>query len=323
MIENPAPEHAHAIRRGRTARSLLRVRPRFSTIAALLPLLAVSALVLVGALAGTGAASARSPTPAARAAQLYDTAQRDFADGTVRAGLDELDQAVAVAPANTNVLALRAFWASQQLDYADLDDSLNRLGALDPGKRVAVTNAINAITAAAMTPPDPFPSPQGPRTAIVVLGYGLLPDGSMRPELVERLWAAWLQAVAAPWSPIITTGGNPHNGVTEGQAMAGWLIGHSIPAGRIFPETRADSTVQNALFAARIIHTIGADNAVVVTSADHIRRGAADLVIAGVPVVGATSTANHILGQLLPLSPAQRWGMYVDATKVFGLPATL
>ena len=105
--------------------------------------------------------------------------------------------------------------------------------------------------------------------------------------------------------------------------MAAWLIGHGVPASRIFPETRADSTVQNALFSARIIHSIGAVNAVVVTSANHIRRGAADLSIAGIPVVGATAASDHLLGELPPLTPAQRWGLYVDATKVFGLPPSM
>ena len=171
--------------------------------------------------------------------------------------------------------------------------------------------------------PDPFPSPRGPQTAIVVLGYGLRPDGSMRPELIDRLAAAWLEAIVSPESPVITTGGNSRSGVAEGQAMAGWLIAHGISANRVFPETRADCTVQNALYSARIIHAVGATSAVVVTSANHVRRGTADVMIAGVPVVGQMATTDHLVGQLLPLSPAQQWSLYVDATDEFGLPATL
>src|SRR5690242_17592489 len=57
-------------------------------------------------------------------------------------------------------------------------------------------------------PLPPLPAPHGPTTAIVVLGYGLLPDGGMRPELVARLQAALVQAVVSPASPIIVTGGN-------------------------------------------------------------------------------------------------------------------
>ncbi|MGW4770912.1 hypothetical protein ACWEO2_23080 [Nocardia sp. NPDC004278] len=38
----------------------------------------------------------------------------------------------------------------------------------------------------------------GPEAAIVGLGYGLLPDGTMRPELISRLHAGYVQALLAP-----------------------------------------------------------------------------------------------------------------------------
>lgn len=126
---------------------------------------------------------------------------------------------------------------------------------------------------------------RGPETAIVVLGYGLLPDGTMRPELISRLHAGFVQALLAPLSPIIVTGGNPRNGVTEARAMADWLIGHSIPAARVYLEPEADSTAQNAECSARIMHDIGLRDAVVVTSADHIDRAAVLFGDAGVAVV--------------------------------------
>lgn len=147
-------------------------------------------------------------------------------------------------------------------------------------------------------PTEPAPSTQplgfrGPQTAIVVLGYGLLPDGEMRPELVSRLHAGYAQALLAPLSPIIVTGGNPRNGVTEAQAMADWLIGHGIPAERIHIESEAVSTAQNAERSARIMHDIGMRDAVVVTSADHIDRAAALFGDAGVAVV-ATLTPEKV-----------------------------
>ena len=39
--------------------------------------------------------------------------------------------------------------------------------------------------------------------------YTMLPDGALRPELVHRLNAAWVQAIAAPFSRVVVTGGNP------------------------------------------------------------------------------------------------------------------
>lgn len=136
-----------------------------------------------------------------------------------------------------------------------------------------------------------------------------------------RLQAAFVQALAAPASPIIVTGGNPVNGITEAAAMQGWLQRNGIPAGRIHAEHRAGSTVQNALFSTELIRFIGASSAVVVTSANHIRRATVDFNVAGIPVIGAMSTVNQILPQLLPVSKVEQRGMYIDATRVFGLAA--
>ncbi|WP_063002372.1 YdcF family protein [Nocardia mikamii] len=138
-------------------------------------------------------------------------------------------------------------------------------------------------------PLPPLPAPHGPTTAIVVLGYGLLPDGGMRPELVARLQAALVQAMVSPASPIIVTGGNPRGGTTEADAMAGWLLGHGIAPERIHIESRASDTVENAVNSAEMMRTLGAGDAVVVTSADHMPRAVADFVDAGVPVVGTVS----------------------------------
>ena len=154
-----------------------------------------------------------------------------------------------------------------------------------------VSDAVGAIEqlGAIGDPLPPLPIPHGPGTAIVVLGYGLLPDGSMRPELVGRLQAALVQAVVSPASPIIVTGGNPRAGTTEADAMARWLIAHSIAPERIHIESRAGDTMENAANSAEMMHSLGAGDAVVVTSADHMPRAVADFVDAGVPVVGTLS----------------------------------
>ncbi|WP_063014957.1 YdcF family protein [Nocardia kruczakiae] len=138
-------------------------------------------------------------------------------------------------------------------------------------------------------PLPPLPAPHGPTTAIVVLGYGLLPDGGMRPELIARLQAALVQAMVSPASPIIVTGGNPRGGTTEADAMAGWLVGHGLAPERIHTESRASDTVENAVNSAEMMHALGAGDAVVVTSADHMPRAVADFVDAGVAVVGTVS----------------------------------
>ncbi|MEV6363363.1 YdcF family protein [Nocardia asteroides] len=136
-----------------------------------------------------------------------------------------------------------------------------------------------------------LPETYGPETAIVVLGFGLLPDGTMRAELGNRLHAALIQAFMSPSSPVIVTGGNPRNGVTEAQVMADWLTTRGVARQRVFTETQAGSTVQNAFFSAKLMEVLGVHKAVLITSADHMRRALDNFVAAGIPVV-ATMTPD-------------------------------
>ncbi|MQY21338.1 YdcF family protein [Nocardia macrotermitis] len=145
----------------------------------------------------------------------------------------------------------------------------------------------------------PLTAGYGADTAIVILGYGLQPDGSMRPELIQRLEAGYVQAILAPAAPVIVTGGNPHNGVTEAQAMAGWLVAHGIPADRVHTESRAETTVQNATYSQHVMESIGARSAVVVTSSNHLGRAVGDFVGAGIPVIG-TLTPDQAPLRVIP-----------------------
>ncbi|MEU4810790.1 YdcF family protein [Nocardia fluminea] len=131
-----------------------------------------------------------------------------------------------------------------------------------------------------------LPGIYGPDTAVVVLGYGLTPEGTMREELVRRLRAGLAQAVFAPWSPIIVTGGNPRAGLSEADAMAGWLVAAGIDESRILRESEADSTVGNARNTAAMLADRGLRSVVLVTSEDHIARARGAFADAGVLVVG-------------------------------------
>lgn len=130
---------------------------------------------------------------------------------------------------------------------------------------------------------------RGPATAIVILGHGLLPDGGMRDELYARLRAGFAQALLAPASPVVVTGGNPRNGRTEAHAMANWLIGHGLPAHRVVVEDRATSTAENAFYSARMLREVGAADAVLVTSADHLARATRLFQHAGVAVIAGVT----------------------------------
>lgn len=129
-------------------------------------------------------------------------------------------------------------------------------------------------------------------TDIVVLGAGLLPDGSMRPLLVSRLDAALQVARRYPLSPIIVSGGAPRNGITEAGAMRAWLIANGIPPFRITVEDTSGSTVENARNTNGILTRNGATSAVVVTSPDHLQRAMVDFrtAVAGrIPIAGVVA----------------------------------
>lgn len=275
-------------------------------------LLTATSALLLATESVSGIAAAQN-TPAS----LYSSAEAEFVSGHDAAGLRDIGRMAAAAPGNPQALALQAIWADYAGDLITREAAFNRLNAIDPAMAAGARGVLGAIGAGVGTLPNPLPSMVGPQTALVVLGYGLLPNGAMRPELVNRLQAAWLQAVAAPGSTIVVTGGAPQNGVPEAAAMAGWLIGHGIPASRILVEDRSSSTVQNALFSTRILRDRGIDSAVVITSPNHIRRAVTDFIVAGTRVIGAMTSPNEIVSQLMPPNKAAQRGIYLDATHTF------
>ncbi|MCX5044708.1 YdcF family protein [Aldersonia sp. NBC_00410] len=132
-------------------------------------------------------------------------------------------------------------------------------------------------------------------THIVVLGAGLLPDGSIRPVLESRLQAALLLARTYPTAPIIVTGGVPRSGVTEAAAMRRWLVANGVSPQRITEEGASRSTVENATFTSKLLTARHATGAVVVTSPDHLERALVDFrtaVDGAIPVDGTTAAAD-------------------------------
>ncbi|MEU0542881.1 YdcF family protein [Nocardia sp. NPDC005978] len=252
---------------------------------------------------------------------LYNSAQDNFLDGDDAAGLADLRQLLAESPDDAHALSLQAIWSDYAGDLITREVALNRLNVIDPELAGRTRHVFHAIGSAVGTLPNPIPAIAGPGTGIAVCGYGLLPDGSMRPELVNRMQAAWLQAIASPMSPILVSGGNPQNGITEAAAMAGWLIGRGIPASRILTDHRAGSTVQNALYGAAMLREAGATSAIVVTSPNHIRRAVADFIVAGIPVVGATTSLEQLVSQLPPPARSSQRGIYLDVTRTMRLPS--
>ena len=82
--------------------------------------------------------------------------------------------------------------------------------------------------------PDGLPDTD--ELCLVVLGFQLNPDGTMRDELVERLKVALSCARKYPSALVVCTGGGTASGdpsATEAGRMAGWLLENGVEPDRI------------------------------------------------------------------------------------------
>ncbi len=90
--------------------------------------------------------------------------------------------------------------------------------------------------------------PEDDSLCIVVLGYGLNGDGSMKQELVDRLEVALASAEKYPQSYLLCTGGETGNGpgVSEAGQMGSWLLEKGLAHNRLILESESLSTTANA-----------------------------------------------------------------------------
>ena len=124
--------------------------------------------------------------------------------------------------------------------------------------------------------PDDLPDTD--ELAIVVLGFQLNPDGSMRQELIGRLSVALSCSLQYPNSVIVCTGGgtaSANDDITEAGSMAEWLIENGIDPERILIEDQSMSTAQNAVYTYRLLEREAPQvNLVAIISSDyHIPTG--------------------------------------------------
>ena len=114
--------------------------------------------------------------------------------------------------------------------------------------------------------------------SVVILGFALNDDGTMKEELVGRLETGLAIAKDYPQSYVVVTGGgtaknNPN--VTEGGLMGDWLLEHGLDASRLIVENRAQDTVGNAKNTYEVLKTKykTVNKVVLVTSDYHVPRG--------------------------------------------------
>lgn len=98
--------------------------------------------------------------------------------------------------------------------------------------------------------------PRDDSLCIVVLGFQLLPEGGMSPELLGRCELALSAARQYPNAYLAVTGGGTavqNAAVTEAGVMAKWFAEQGIDESRIIVEDRSSTTEENAKFTMKIL----------------------------------------------------------------------
>jgi uncharacterized SAM-binding protein YcdF (DUF218 family) len=134
--------------------------------------------------------------------------------------------------------------------------------------------------------------------AIIILGSAIDRDGNPSPVLLSRVTEG-VREYERGMAPriIVTGGGRSGSGHTEAEVMTRIAQAQGVPASSIIAEPRADNTIENACFSARIMKERGWKSAEVVTSANHLPR--AGMIFAHVPIEWRVHTAPS-LSELTP-----------------------
>lgn len=168
-------------------------------------------------------------------------------------------------------------------ENTQLQQQLSDLKAAAPEKAAAwsvICDTWSTAYAEGYVHPDILPDglPEDNSLAIVVLGYELNADGTMREELIGRLSTAYDCAMKYPNAYLIMTGGGTaanNKSVTEADSMADWLRAKGISDDRIIVENKSLTTLENAANSFRILeeHYPTVTKLTIVTSDYHVPWG--------------------------------------------------
>ena len=144
--------------------------------------------------------------------------------------------------------------------------------------------------------PDGLPDTD--ELCIVVLGFQLNPDGTMKEELIGRLTTALESAEKYPNAYIACTGGgtaSENESVSEAGEMAAWLMEHGIAKERVIVEDNSLTTAQNAIFTYDMITSLypSVRKLAIVSSDYHIATG--ELLFQAEAILRASAPENEKL----------------------------
>ena len=144
--------------------------------------------------------------------------------------------------------------------------------------------------------PDGLPDTDA--LCIVVLGFQLNPDGTMRDELIARLTVALNSAKKYPHAYVVCTGGGTaaeNEAATEAGEMAKWLAAQGVAPERIIVEDHSITTAQNAIFTYDILTSLypSVKQLAIVSSDYHIATG--ELLFRAESILRANAPGNERL----------------------------
>ena len=184
-----------------------------------------------------------------------------------------------------------------------IDELLGELSAADASAGVRWKNIIGIWTSDELGKPLnyavlPDGLPDTDELCIVVLGFQLEPDGSMKDELVNRLTVALRCAEKYPRAYIVCTGGGTaekNENATEAGEMAKWLEKKGVDKKRIIVEDTSITTAQNAIFTYDILTSLypSVKKLAIVSSDYHIATG--ELLFKAEAILRANRPGNEKL----------------------------
>lgn len=133
-----------------------------------------------------------------------------------------------------------------------------------------------------------------PADVIVVLGGGTTSDGSLSEISLRRVWYG-VRLFKRGYAPLLlfSTGVTDLGSVSEAKRMAEAALDMGVPSSSILLEERSKRTVQNAVEVARILRSIQAEAALLVTHPTHMPRAVAAFRRAGIAVLPAPTDGNE------------------------------
>ncbi len=191
-------------------------------------------------------------------------------------------------------------YASEAADR--IQTLLKKLSSEDAGTGVRWEKIMHLWMSSELVPlnydelPDGLPDTDA--LCIVVLGFQLNPDGSMKDELIARLHVALKSAKKYPNAYIVCTGGgtaSENADASEAGEMAKWLAANGIEKSRIIIEDSSITTAQNAIFTYDILTSLypSVKKLAIVSSDYHIATG--DLLFKAEAILRANAPGNEKL----------------------------